>query len=819
MENKSQNSIENVNSSSPTTGAEDQNLNLKNDDIDLTEILKSILRRKRIVIGVASTVFVLVGLNTIYKRVYNPIYEGSFTLLIKDPIKTDAEINQGTSFQSAALGRSENKIDILIPFLRSPLVLDSLAKEIGTSSKSLISRINLRGIGEDRRNQGIINVTVKGPNRANNLKLLNSLEKLYLKVALDERQKKLSEGIRFLNKQAPFLVAKTNELQNKLADLRIKHNILDPTEEGIILKEALVEVDMKILELDQKNKRLKEIRSGIKNGTLSVNGFAERLSDNQEGLINDGLSVTGAEQTLLQEVISLNNKLSKAKTIYRPESLVIKGLESRLEVIQPLVKKNQMEVINLAIDSNRSRSKVLYEQKELINKTFLQQPLLIQRFDALTQELFLARENVASLNSTRENFKFELGQETIPWKILSPSQVDDIPISPKILNNLIQGLVAGIILGMVAALLRDRFDYVYFSPSEVTDELGVPLLSHIPYIELFEGVREEKKSIISLINKLGKDNDEKDNDEKDNDEKDNDEKDLKGKEKKEYQRFFYQESFRNLFTSLRYLNAEKKLKTIVLTSSIPAEGKSLMSILFAKTLSELGERVLLVDCDLRKPQLDGRLGMNNINGMSNILINPESKWEDAVQKVKGHKNWSVITAGRKAPDPTRLLSSIRMKSICDSIKKSDEYDFIILDSPPILGVSDASLISENTDGLILLATIGFVKRNLPKESINRLKSSKANVLGVITNSKREESFVTDIYEGGYGGYGAYGAYGAYGYVYRAYSRDTEGVRSRKVQDLNSNIFTEKLKSVPYLYEIILKAKNLFSRTIRWIDKK
>tara|TARA_B100001250_G_C19813462_1_gene796967 strand:+ start:1560 stop:4004 length:2445 start_codon:yes stop_codon:yes gene_type:complete len=811
--NKSQESIDNLNPQQSSEVLKDSNLNSqvkksenlqKNDDIDLSDISKSILRRKRIVFGVTATIFLVFGINTIHKRIYHPIYQGSFTLLITDPIKTDSDISQKSVFTNTALNSAENKIDILIPFLKSPLVLNSLANEMNTAASQLSSRITITATGQNKNIGGIIKVSVKGPKKAENLKLLNSLEDLYLKISLDERRKKLNEGLKFLNKQAPFLAAKTKELQNKLADLRTKYNILDPTEEGVVLKQLMVEVDMKILELEQSNKRLKQIKSELKNGSLSIQGFAENYSNSQ-----DGLSVTGSSQAVLQEVITLNNKLSKAKTIYRPESLIIKGLESRIESLQPLVEKNQMELVDLAINSNISKSQVLYDSKELINKTFLQQPLLIQRFDALTQELFLARENFAALSATRENFKLELGQETIPWKILSPSQVSSSPLSPLVFNDLLKGLGAGLLIGLFSALLRDRLDYVYFSPSDVSNELGTPLLSHIPYVELFEGVRENKKYILDAINQLNSGSKKGESSEK---------------SKKKYQRFFYQEAFRNLFTSIRFLNAENKLKAIVLTSSIPSEGKTLVSILLAKTLSDLGERVLLVDCDLRRPQVHARLGLNNIKGMTNILIDPDSSWEDSVQKVEGYKNWSVITAGRKAPDPTRLLSSSRMKSISKAIKDSEDFDLILYDSPPILGMSDSSLISENTDGLILLTTVGFVDRQLPKEAIKRVENSKTNLLGIVTNSKRNDHIVSESYEYGYGGYGyGYGGYGGYGYVYDAYKSYVEEEEEEKDnpktnQNLQQNKLTNKLKSIPYFYDFISKTKTLLIKTIKWIDK-
>ena len=236
-----------------------------------------------------------------------------------------------------------------------------------------------------------------------------------------------------------------------------------------------------------------------------------------------------------------------------------------------------------------------------------------------------------------------------------------------------------------------------------------------------------------------------------------------------YQRFFFQEAFRNLYTSLRFLNAEKTLRSIALTSSLPAEGKSIMSILLAKTLSELGQRVLLVDADLRKPQMHHRLGIDNLVGLSNILSEDQSNWQDTIQPVKSQENWWVLTAGRRPPDPARLLSSLRMHQLAKDLADSGDFDLIIYDTPPSVGLSDAALIAEHLDGLILVVSLNRVDRHLPKEAINRLKGSGTNVLGVVTNALKQERQSNNPYYGARYGYG----YGAYGYqtLYNYYGKD------------------------------------------------
>ena len=159
-----------------------------------------------------------------------------------------------------------------------------------------------------------------------------------------------------------------------------------------------------------------------------------------------------------------------------------------------------------------------------------------------------------------------------------------------------------------------------------------------------------------------------------------------------YDRFFYQESLRNIYTSLRFLNSDNPIKVITMTSSIPKEGKSLINILLSKTLSEMDLKILQIDADLRRPQIHSRLGLNNLTGLSNILTNRELKLSDVTQSVPGFKNWDVITSGTKPPDPTRLLNSIKMNTFIKEIKESNKYDLIVFDTPPVIGLADSLLV-------------------------------------------------------------------------------------------------------------------------------
>ena len=176
------------------------------------------------------------------------------------------------------------------------------------------------------------------------------------------------------------------------------------------------------------------------------------------------------------------------------------------------------------------------------------------------------------------------------------------------------------------------------------------------------------------------------------------------KESEPRERFLFTEVYRNMVTSLRFLKKDNETGIFAISSSLPEEGKTFNSILIAKTLAEIGNKVLIVDCDLRKPQLHNRFGLNNIKGLSNILTN-NIEWNNAIQNVKNIESLDIITSGTIPPNPITLFTSEEFETLVNNWKNSNTYNFIIFDCPPIIGLSDVSLIGAKSDGICLIVSL------------------------------------------------------------------------------------------------------------------
>ena len=215
-------------------------------------------------------------------------------------------------------------------------------------------------------------------------------------------------------------------------------------------------------------------------------------------------------------------------------------------------------------------------------------------------------------------------------------------------------------------------------------------------------------------------------------------------------RFDVKESYKELRTNIMFSLPGGGCKKILLTSSVASEGKSTTNMNLAITVAETGAKVVVVDCDMRRPNVARLLGQKGDIGLSNVLVN-DCTVKSAVHKTK-YTNLDVLLAGKIPPNPAELLSSDKMKELVDSL--SADYDYIFFDTPPINLVTDAALISSLADGVVLVSRQFVTERKLLLQAIEKLKFVNAKIIGVVLND-------VGMLKSGYGGYGKYRRYGGY----------------------------------------------------------
>lgn len=227
--------------------------------------------------------------------------------------------------------------------------------------------------------------------------------------------------------------------------------------------------------------------------------------------------------------------------------------------------------------------------------------------------------------------------------------------------------------------------------------------------------------------------------------------------------FFVREAYKTLRTNVTFALAdEEACKVLIVTSAMQSEGKSITAINLAISYAEMNHRVLLIDCDLRRPKLARLLDMQAPVGLSNLLMRPELR-KEAV-RPSGVDNLQVILAGDVPPNPSELLGSARMRKLMESLRR--DYDVIILDTSPVNMVTDACVLVPESSGVLFVVRAGVSERGAVVHAVEQLEYSKAKILGFVLNGVQMEKGYYGYRKRRYGQYRRYGYGYGYGYGYQ-----------------------------------------------------
>ncbi len=188
------------------------------------------------------------------------------------------------------------------------------------------------------------------------------------------------------------------------------------------------------------------------------------------------------------------------------------------------------------------------------------------------------------------------------------------------------------------------------------------------------------------------------------------------------------EAYRSLRSNIEYSSFDDEYRVIVVTSSVPGEGKSTTSGNLAIALAQSGNSVLLVDCDMRKPSIHKKFKISNAAGTAELLLRKKS-FEEVANNY--NENLTIITAGKIPPNPSEMLASRAMTAFIEEMKK--EFKYIILDTPPLQAVTDAQVLSTKADGVLLVVRAGSTKREMVFNSVDLIKKVQGKVIGTVLN--------------------------------------------------------------------------------------
>ena len=188
------------------------------------------------------------------------------------------------------------------------------------------------------------------------------------------------------------------------------------------------------------------------------------------------------------------------------------------------------------------------------------------------------------------------------------------------------------------------------------------------------------------------------------------------------------EAYRTLRTNIQYSSFDNEYRTIVVTSSEPGEGKTVTSGNLALALAQGENKVLLVDCDMRKPSIHKNFRISNESGLTDLLLHKKTMEQ---VMVNYNKNLTIVPAGRVSPNPSEMLGSRAMGTFLEEMK--NHFDYIVMDTPPLGAVTDAQVLSTKVDGTILVVKAGATKKDVVINSVNLIKKVNGNLIGTVLN--------------------------------------------------------------------------------------
>jgi len=695
-------------------------------------IVRTLKRRQGIFIFTTALISSLWALNTFRERKFNPDFAGNFKLQIESAIPEESQVLRGEGkIEALARAQTKSNIPALRALLMSPLVIAPVADRLGLQTRDIIEKLQ---ISQENDTTAVMNVTLNWRNPEQGRLILENLAKDYVQFSLRQRQQSIDAGMKWLDSQAPAILTNVNKYENKLRSFREKNLVIDPTENAaaIIAQRDDLVAQVGVLQLEQ-SKIENQIKT-VESGKFSYTPTGAPTPVQQLG--RQGTLIPSAGQSaeqVLQETVGTSSpsneyqkfeiELARARSVYRDDSPIVKSILAKRDSLAPVVKNQQLDLLREKLFQNAKLQDELNRQILMLNQNFKNSPDKLKEYTDISQRLEAARANYASYVSAMENFKLEKARFVTPWQVISPPYFFSDPVSPNVKDNLIRALLFGLLGGAAAAYIRDRTDNVFHTPSDAEKELQLPVLGLIPYLPLQPGL-----NITKSISKMTAS-----------------------------ERFAIKESLRSLFTTFRLLRADRDIKLVGVTSSTQGEGKSTSISIFARTLADLGLKVLVVDADMRLPTQAKYLGVaTGEDGFSTLLTDSRSDLQSLIVKVQ--ENFDFIPSGPKPPDPAKLLNSSRCQDVIETIRTSTDYDIVLFDTPPCLMLADPILLGEKLDGILFLVGLGKVSRRIAPQAVRRIKATGVDVLGMICN---QVSFPTNLNDYGY----EYGYYYHYGYSY------------------------------------------------------
>jgi polysaccharide biosynthesis transport protein len=688
------------------------------EEIDLQKYWLVLRRRWLIISGMAVSTAALAGASTYSEK---PQYKAQGQLLVQSS-RTGFLTGVGERIGSLeSLKREGNPLDTQAVVVQSlPLVQEVIQKlNLRDAQGQLLDAEDLKLKVETVVGTDVLKVSYASGDPKQASAVVNELMKAYIASNVGTNRAEAKSAGEFIEQQLPRAQADLEVAAAALQGYQNDNHIFS------LEKESLATVDTLKTLADQIN----QSRSQLAEVSAQQNLLDQRVDMPVEQAIDSAsLSQLPSVQSALGDLQKIQTQLATERTRYRaghPSVVAIERQEAALKsVLQERignavpgndgVEASDLQMSTLrqkfTADAVQLQAQRLGLEQKVATLTQLQGayrdrastiPNLVKNQDSLERRLNIAKKTYETLRTRLQDIRVAESQTVGNARIIQEARAPKKAGSSKKPVYIGGGLAVGLMLGLAAAFLLDLIDRSLKSVKEAQSFFGYSLLGLIPRFKTHEAALPMDFSLTGIsprvVTATGP-------------------------------RSIIHEAYRMFQANLKFTSLDKKTRTILITSSISGEGKSEVAANLATTLAQSGKKVLLIDVNMRSPNQHHLWGMMNSMGLSNVIVDPEDL-PQAIQEIT--QNLSLLTSGVMPPDPLTLLESEAMTQLMQKV--SQQYDYVLLDGPSLVGMADAGILGKLADGVILVVRPGVVTSVGATAAKELLRRSNSNVLGIVAN--------------------------------------------------------------------------------------
>ncbi|MEH1911084.1 MAG: polysaccharide biosynthesis tyrosine autokinase [Nostoc sp.] len=693
--------------------------------VDIRQLSSILLRRRFLILGVSCVVMSAASLLAVIAK---PTYQSNMQILVSSNLSQGAQSNNipvGADTQ-IKLMLSSKLLQKAVNILHSDysnITLEDINSQTQQKKKSSLEVTPEEGgIGANQVFSQVFKVSFNDDDPVKAQRVLQALEKVYQNYNKEQQQERLNQGLAFVNARLPEIKKEVSKAEKNLEQFRNKHKILDPEVQSKILLESLADIQQ----------QLQSTRANLQDVNARYDNLEQQIasSSQQNERISSRLNQSSRYQALLSEIQKTELALAKERVRYTDDYPSVQKLkqqrQSQLSLLREEVKaitnSNQGEplfkgqtvgveptlldefiLVQTTVLGLTANEKNLAESEQRLRSEVNKYPSLIAEYNRLLPKVESSRKTLEQLLQVQQSLGLKIAQEGYNWQVLAEPALGTYMGSNRLLL-LVGGAVIGPILGILAALILEKFNDAIYCAADLKKLTNLRVLGSVPKLLLHDvkkrrlglpwhGRRSSNSSVIEANTKLP-----------------------------------VHETLDMIYQNIQILKYPLPLKSLMLTSALPGEGKTTLVLGLVASATRMHRRVLVIDANLQNPSLHKILELSNDWGLSLLLVDETTThFQDYIQPI--HPSIDILTAGPEPEDTVKLLSSQRMKELIELFEQS--YDLVLIDASPILGTVDARIVASFCNGIVMVERMGKVTRTEVTQATEIL--SKLNLIGIIAN--------------------------------------------------------------------------------------